>query len=434
MSFFGKLNSIPIVVQWLKLSNSSSNMKSSFTVSLSLFIPIAIAAILPSPVHYEKTAVLAKRASCTPASAGDAGIDDVPAIEASIASCGKGGTIIIPAGLTYTIRSILDFTGCEGCIFNIEGTLKASDDLDFWEGKTAIMHMSGINTATIQSVAGTGVIDGNGQAAYDKFAVNSSYARPTLHYIDELSSHIAIRNLKVKNPPNVFFSVTGGSSNIAYSDLTMTAASKSTYAPKNTDGFDIGASTYVSLTNITVSNQDDCVAFKPGCNYASVRSITCVGSHGLSIGSLGKTNTDTVTNVYVQSATMINATKAVGIKVYPGGAAHGTSVVSNVTFDGVIVENCDYAAQIQSCYGETAAYCDSNPSTASITDVYFKNFQGETSTESAPVVANLDCPEAGTCEVYFEGWDVEAGSGTAEYLCANIDGSPGIACSEGASG
>ncbi|KAJ7749748.1 hypothetical protein B0H16DRAFT_1551204 [Mycena metata] len=44
------------------------------------------------------TVDLAKRATSTPVSAGDAGTDDVPAIEAAIKSCCNGGVIIIPAG------------------------------------------------------------------------------------------------------------------------------------------------------------------------------------------------------------------------------------------------------------------------------------------------------------------------------------------------
>lgn len=57
--------------------------------------------------------------------------------------------------------------------------------------------------------------------------------------------------------------------------------------PKNTDGFDVGASQFVTLRNIKVSNQDDCVAFKPGANFTTVTDITCTGSHGISVGSLG---------------------------------------------------------------------------------------------------------------------------------------------------
>ncbi|APA06822.1 hypothetical protein sscle_02g015920 [Sclerotinia sclerotiorum 1980 UF-70] len=411
---------------------------------LDTFRTLQLALLLCSSAYASPTAVrneangvsLAKRATCTPASAGNAGIDDVPAITAAIKSCGKGGVIQIPAGVQYSINSVLDFTGCAGCTFNIEGTLKASENLDFWEGKRAIFYMNGINTATIQSVTGTGVIDGNGQAAYDYFATNTSYARPTLHYITGASSHITIKNLKVKNPPNVFFSVTGGSTNVAYSGLTMTAASKSTAPAKNTDGFDVGDSTYVTLNHITVSNDDDCIAFKPGANYVTVDTISCTGSHGISVGSLGSKagTTDSVTNVYVTGATMIDSTKAVGIKLYPGGSKHGSAVVRNVTFNDVTVQNSDWAAQIQSCYGEDASYCASNPSTASVTDVYFTNFKGKTSSKNSPDVANLDCPKSGTCNINFSSWTVAPTSGSATFLCANVDTSKGLTCTSGASG
>lgn len=376
---------------------------------------------------------IAKRAVCTPASAGDSSVDDVPAITAAIASCGNGGTIVIPAGLTYMVNSVLSFAGCINCDFQIEGTLKVSDDLTYWEGRKAIFYMSAITTAKVRSLTGTGVVDGNGQAAYDYFAVNSSYARPTLWYITG-STGISITNLKFKNAPNVFHSAAGNSKNIAYTNITLTAASKSTYAPKNTDGWDIGPASYVTITNAVVSNQDDCIAFKPGANYVTVNGITCTGSHGLSVGSLGSKvgTTDVVSNIYVKNAIMNTSTKAVGIKLYPGG--FGSATVSNVTWDTVTVTGCGYAAQIQNCYGQTAAYCASNPGTATLTDIYFKNFKGTTSTSYEPVVANLDCPPGGTCDVYVSGWSVVPPSGSAEYLCANIDSTLGVTCTSGASG
>jgi len=65
-------------------------------------------------------------------------------------------------------------------VFQIEGTLKTSANLDYWSGKKAIFSVDKITTAKIYSKTGSGVIDGNGQAAWDYFATNSSYARPTL--------------------------------------------------------------------------------------------------------------------------------------------------------------------------------------------------------------------------------------------------------------
>jgi galacturan 1,4-alpha-galacturonidase len=155
------------------------NIMYHFFVVLVAFVAVVIS--LATSVQDEPDRVV-KRASCTPTSAGDAGTDDVPSIEAAIASCGSGGIIVIPAGITYAIRTTLSFAGCSNCDFQIEGTLKASDDLTYWGGKTAIFLMSGITNAKVRSLTGTGLVDGNGQAAYDYFATDSSYQRPTLWY------------------------------------------------------------------------------------------------------------------------------------------------------------------------------------------------------------------------------------------------------------
>ncbi|KAJ5113913.1 hypothetical protein N7456_002447 [Penicillium angulare] len=391
---------------------------------LSFFSIFSCALALPS------TNTLNARAStCTPVAGGSSSTDDVPAITSAIASCGSGGTIVIPADTTYYLNSVLDFAGCSGCDFQIEGLLKFASDTDYWEGRTAMMNVKNIDGIKIRSVTGSGVIDGNGQDAWDLFASDSSYARPTLLYITG-GSDIIVSGLRQKNPLNVFISVKGDSTNVAFSDLKLDATSKSDNDPKNTDGFDIGASTYVTLSNIQVTNDDDCVAFKPGANYVTVTDITCTGSHGLSVGSLGSSGDDTVKNVYVSGAKMINSTKAAGIKTYPSGGDHGLSTVTNVTWDGVVVDGCDYAIQIQSCYGEDASYCEDYPGDAVLTDVVFKGFSGTTSGE---VTGNLDCGADGTCGVTVVDYTVVGSSGS-EVLCANTPSDLGITCTSGASG
>ena len=182
----------------------------------------------------------------------------------------------------------------------------------------------------------------------------------------------------------------GSSTNLEFASLTMTAASKSTNAAKNTNGFDIGASTYVTITDFNVSNDDDYVAFKSGCNYVTVfwHNMHWLPWPLRFPSRLGRLHGHCEERLCHGRATMINSSKAVGIKLHPGGSAHGTATVSNVTYDGVTVTNCDYAAQIQSCYNEDASYYASYPSTASVTGVYFKNFIGTTSTKYEPDVAN----------------------------------------------
>jgi galacturan 1,4-alpha-galacturonidase len=74
---------------------------------------------------------------------------------------------------------------------------------------------------------------------------------------------------------------------------------------------------------------------------------------------------------------MINSAKAVGIKLWEGGSAHGIATVSNVTWTGITVQNCGYAIQIQSCYeAANTSSCISN--TDSLTGVVFTGFTGTT--------------------------------------------------------
>lgn len=187
---------------------------------------------------------LAKRATCTPASLGSTQLDDTPAIASAIASCGNGGIILLPAGVTYSLRSMLLFTGCVNCDFQLEGTLKASDDTTYWATASGMIYLNGIKGAKIRSLTGKGVLDGNGQVSYDQWAASPTFARPTAIYING-GSDITVSGFLMKNVPNAFIGQKGGVTNVNYASLTMTAASKSTNLPKNTDG------TWSSLLELT---------------------------------------------------------------------------------------------------------------------------------------------------------------------------------------
>jgi galacturan 1,4-alpha-galacturonidase len=125
-------------------------------------LPIALSLARPDASNTLK----ARASTCTPTAGGSSSIDDVPAITSAIASCGDGGTIVIPSGTTYYLNSVLDFAGCIGCDFQVEGLLKFASDTDYWSGRTAMINVKDIDGIKIRSVSGDGVIDGNGQDAY----------------------------------------------------------------------------------------------------------------------------------------------------------------------------------------------------------------------------------------------------------------------------
>ncbi|KAE8395885.1 putative endo-xylogalacturonan hydrolase A [Aspergillus alliaceus] len=394
---------------------------------------LGLGGAIPAGTQSSPDTTVKPRAACTPTAGGSSSTDDVPAIQKAIASCGDGGTIVIPADTTYYLNSVLDFKGCANCDFQVEGHLQFTSSTDYWEGKTAMISVLGIGGLKIRSLTGSGVIDGNGQESWDRFAKDTSYKRPTLLYITG-GKNIEVSGIRQKNPPNVFISVKGGTTNAKFTSLTLDAASNSDSRPKNTDAFDIGASTYVTISSVTVTNDDDCVAFKPGANYVTVEDVSCTGSHGISVGSLGKSRDDTVQNVYAHNITMIKSTKAAGIKTYPSGGGHGLSTVKNVTFSDFIVDDCDYAFQIQSCYGEDNEYCEERPGDAVLEEIVVQGFTGTTSKKNDPVVANLNCGSRGTCNVSISNFKAKAPSGDAKILCGNTPSDLGVSCSSGASG
>ncbi len=174
---------------------------------------------------------------------------------------------------------------------------------------------------------------------------DTGFSRPPMIYISG-GSNIVLDNLRMKNAPTAFVNLRDATKVATFSNLKLDATSKSVNVPKNTDGFDIGESTFATLTNINIKNQDDCIAFKPGANYALADTITCTGSHGISVGSLGKENPDTVKNIVARNIHMINSTKAAGIKTYPPDNGHAFSIISNITFIKFVIKNCDYAIQV----------------------------------------------------------------------------------------
>jgi hypothetical protein len=54
------------------------------------------------------------------------------------------------------------------------------------------------------------------------------------------------------------------------------------------DGWDLYLSDSIVVQNSYVFNDDDCVSFKPNSTNIVVQNMVCIGSHGISVGSLGQ--------------------------------------------------------------------------------------------------------------------------------------------------
>jgi polygalacturonase len=124
------------------------------------------------------------------------------------------------------------------------------------------------------------------------------------------------------------------------------SASDGLPAAHNSDGFDISSTDNLILQNSYVSNQDDCVAVTSGTNIL-VSGMTCIGGHGLSIGSIGGKSNNTVNGVTFENSVISNSENGARIKTNSGT----TGIVNNIVYSNITLSNIsDYGIDVQQDY------------------------------------------------------------------------------------
>ncbi|CAK7241714.1 MAG: Exopolygalacturonase [Sporothrix thermara] len=366
---------------------------------------------------------------------GDGTTDDSPYILEAFHACNNGGHVVFRAGVTYLVGTAMDWTFLKDIDLDIQGTIKFTDDTDYWQANsfpfifqnvTSFFKLGGDGVF----VYGGGTLDGSGQVWYDLYAADIYTMRPVLVGVDGLSNSI-VADLNLRYSP-MYYHFVANASNVVFSGISIAGGSTSANVAKNTDGWDTYRSTDVTIMDSVITNGDDCVSFKPNSTNMLVQSLVCTGSHGISVGSLGQYvgEYDIVENVYVANISMHNATDGARIKVWPntpsalsgdlqGGGGDGR--VDNVTYDGMTIDNVDYAIEITQCYGQkNLTLCTQYPSPLTITNIVFKNFQGTTSTKYAPEIGSFACSSTSVCsDISAVDIDVVSPSGGNQAYCLN---------------
>lgn len=197
------------------------------------------------------------------------------------------------------------------------------------------------------------VIDGNGQAYWDGEGSNGGIDKPDHFFVVKDVKNAVIENLNIQNWPTHCFYVEGAAG-LIMSGLTLDNSagdepndlSDGDPAAHNSDGFDISGSDTVTLSNIKVYNQDDCVAVTSGSNIL-VTEMYCSGGHGLSIGSIGGKSNNTVAGVIFSNSQVVNSENGCRIKTN----YDTTGTVTDVTYTGITMSGIsDYGIDIQQDY------------------------------------------------------------------------------------
>ncbi|KAH0369259.1 PGX, glycoside hydrolase family 28 protein, partial [Aureobasidium melanogenum] len=384
---------------------------------------------------------------CYVSSHNDGVTDDSNYILSAINKCNNGGHVIFSEGQKYVIGTALNLTNLNHIDLDIQGYVQFTNDTDYWQANafkqvfqnaTTFFQLGGNDV----NVYGGGFLDGNGQVWYDLYAQNIYILRPVLFGVVGLHNS-TIQDLNLRYSPQ-YYNWVANSTNVLFSNISISGYSQSKNVAKNTDGWDTYRSDNIVIQNSVINNGDDCVSFKPNSTNMLVQNLQCNGSHGISVGSLGQypTETDIVENVLVYNISMSNASDGARIKVWPGSPAAlsgdlqgggGKGRVNNITYDTMNISNVDYAIEVTQCYGQkNLTACNEFPSELTISNIVMKNIHGTTSSKYSPISGYVVCSSPSVCtNIQLSDINVSSPNGTVnEFSCGDVDQSllQGIQC------
>lgn len=350
--------------------------------------------------------------------AGDGYTDDTQAfITAWNEACSSGPSILlVPRGNYYLVKP-LNFSGpCQYPLtVQISGTIIAPEDPSVWADLKSnhwlLFH--GIDDLTVR---GGGLIYGSGEkwwAASCKInKTNPCRSAPTAVTFDS-NNYLVVRNLIVMNSQQIHITFKNCVV-VEASNLEVTAPEHS----PNTDGIHISASTYVVVTNSIIGTGDDCVSIISDSFDIVIRNVNCGPGHGISIGSLGKGNSEAhVADVLVDRVFLHDTTNGLRIKTWQGGSGY----CQGIRYQNVHMENVSYPIIIDQYYCDSPTTCENQTSAVEVSEVWYDSISGTSATEEA---IRFACSDSVPCQnILMKDIDLTLNSGDpAASFCESVTG------------
>lgn len=305
----------------------------------------------------------------------------------------------VPAGQT------LDFdTGKDNLNIKIQG--KITFGYKEWEGPLVNFGGSGL------TVTSDGILDGDGKRWWDGKGGNGGKTKPKFVYIHKVTDS-TFTGLHILNGPVHVFSINGAKT-VHLDSITIENPNGEALGAHNTDGFDIGSSDHVTISNSNVYNQDDCIAVNSGTNLLFSK-MTCQGGHGGSIGSIGNRNDNVVRGVIFEHIKFIDSENGCRIKTI-SGAPSGT--VDNITYRDITLQNIKkYGIDVQQDYLNGGP--NGKPTGGiSITGLHFEGIHGSVASSATPVyVLCANCRDWTVSDVKITGGKASSCKGAPTKGC-----------------
>ncbi|GAB4837461.1 hypothetical protein Ancab_002321 [Ancistrocladus abbreviatus] len=323
--------------------------------------------------------------------------------------------VVIPKG-TFTMLSVKLLGPCKAPIrIEVAGTVLAPPDPAQYKDKDSLATIEGIDGLTIIGVDGGGIFDGQGATAWKKNECSKKGTCNSLPYNFRFNKLKNSRISKITSKDSKLFHIgVMGCTNVTLEDMTITAPGESV----NTDGVHISRSEGINITGTKIGTGDDCISIGGKNKEINVQNVECGPGHGISVGSLGKTEEEgPVVGVYIKNCTFANTDNGVRIKTWLG--SHEGSA-SEIHFEDVTVTNVTTPVVIDQAYCPFNHCPSKEPSKVKLSNISFKRIKGTAGSANA---MKLVCSSGTPCE-NVEVADIDLTYGGKEgpivSECANV--------------
>ncbi|XP_042455526.1 exopolygalacturonase-like [Zingiber officinale] len=330
-------------------------------------------------------------------------------------ACNSSGQakVLVPVG-TYFLNPV-EFRGpCPGVqdlTFQFQGTVKASTDLNKYKQTHGWVAFSHVDRLTL---TGGGTFDGQGAVSWP---LNNCPKQKDCTPLPTSLSFVNTNNTFVKDITSMnskFFHVAlMNCNNFKGSGITIKAPVNS----PNTDGIHLEGNSGVTISSSNIGTGDDCVSIGQGNSFVTVSGINCGPGHGISVGSLGRYNTEKdVENILVRDSTFIGTLMGVRIKTWVNSPIQTTA--KNITFANLIMKNVGNPIIVDQTYCPYSNCDNSVPSRVQLKDITFKDIRGTAQYKEA---ITLKCSKGFPCQgLKLENVNLQSsGTQSAGSVCLN---------------
>ncbi|PIN10324.1 Polygalacturonase [Handroanthus impetiginosus] len=332
---------------------------------------------------------------------GDGTTDDTKAFQAAWAAACKvqASVVNVPADYVFLVGPI-SFSGpyCQhNIVFQLDGTIIAPKSSSPWgSGLLQWLQFTKLVGLTIK---GSGLIDGNGAVWWQSAPFDDDPLD------DQSKLIIPLNGTETPKPPVPVTSSLGGkmpsikptalrfygSFNVTVTGITIQNSPQchlkfdncigvsvynfSVSSPgdsPNTDGIHLQNSKDVLIRSSNLACGDDCVSIQTGCTNVYIHNVNCGPGHGISIGGLGKDNTNAcVSNITVRDIIMHNTMNGVRIKTWQGGSGS----VQGIHFSNIQFSEVQLPIVIDQYYCDKTK-CSNQTSAVALSGIDYANIRG----------------------------------------------------------